>query len=108
MKEYIERELLKERFLKWLPQNGDWDYQSMGLHPIENITVSAIMEIEEAPTADVREVVHAKWIRKEDDICYWYECSNCGCDIPQNRYHNDWFSNWCPDCGAAMVEIEVE
>ena len=51
---------------------------------------------------NVKEIVHAKWTKMEDDMCYWYVCSHCGHDIPENRYHNDWFSDWCPNCGARM------
>lgn len=110
MKEYIEKELLKERFLKWLPPDGDWDYQSMGLHPIENIAVSAIMEIEEAPAADVKEVVHAKWKRKYnvDRGTYWHECSNCGCRPPRNQWGQEYDSDYCPDCGATMDKVIKE
>lgn len=103
MKEYIEKELLKERFLKWLPPDGDWDYQSMGLHPIENIAVSAIMEIEETPAADVREVVHAKWVMALDDFedgrgnVETPHCTNCGTGV----YRHD-AKNYCPYCGAKM------
>lgn len=106
MKEYIEKELLKERFLKWLPPDGDWDYQSMGLHPIENIAVSAIMEIEETPAADVRENIQAEWVKQKGEVdgypIYWYKCSNCGCNPYRNKWGHEMFSNFCPDCGAVM------
>lgn len=108
MKEYIEKELLKERFLKWLPPDGDWDYQSMGLHPIENIAVSAIMEIEEVPAADVREVVHAKWKNIEPYVAMNGKylkaqiCGNCGAYFVSNG--NKPYSNhpYCCECGAQM------
>ena len=48
------------------------------------------------------EGINAKWVRKEDSISYWYECSNCGCRPPKSRYGQDWYCDWCPDCGAAM------
>ena len=96
MKEYIEKELLKEQFLKWLPPDGDWDYVSTGLHPVENIAVSAIMEIEEAPTADVKEVNHGKWL---DDYGY-DKCSVCGFKCNDPYYLGE--ANYCPECGARM------
>lgn len=96
MKEYIERELLKEQFLKWLPQNGDWDHQSMDLHPIENIAVSAIMEIEEAPAADVVEVVHGEWERIPYSFAGGYRCSCCGCKSTEKHW------DYCPKCGTKM------
>lgn len=105
MKEYIEKELLKERFLKWLPPDGDWDYQSMGLHPIENIAVSAIMEIEEAPVADVREVKHGYWVNAYPEIepnpMFMYGiCSECGAETSHQ-------TKYCHECGSVM-ESNVE
>lgn len=63
-------------------------------------TLEAI--IDDVPTADVREVIHAKWIKKEDSISYWYECSNCGCRPLKSRFGQDVHSSFCPDCGATM------
>ena len=41
--------------------------------------------IEQLKTANVKEVVHAKWERKYDidKGIYWHECSNCGCKPPK-------------------------
>ena len=39
------------------------------------------------------------WIKKEDDICWWYECSECN-HKPLNM------SNYCPYCGAEMESEE--
>lgn len=59
-------------------------------------------EIEDAPTADVEEVKHGKWIRMEDDFVYWYACSECKGHIPKTEYGNDAWSDYCPHCGAKM------
>ena len=57
----------------------------------------------------LREIINEKWTKKENDMCYWYVCSHCGHDVPENRYHNDWFSDWCPNCGARMyMENELD
>lgn len=56
-------------------------------------------EIEDCPLEEVKQ---GEWIKIEVDMCYFYICSNCGCDIPENRFHNDWFSNFCPNCGTPM------
>lgn len=50
----------------------------------------------------------AKWMRKDSDICYWYECSNCGGETPRNRWGTDWFSAYCPSCGKPMNETIEE
>ncbi len=43
-----------------------------------------------------------KWVRVEDDCTYWFACSECGADIPKNKWGNDYYSAYCPDCGAYM------
>jgi transcription initiation factor IIE alpha subunit len=59
--------------------------------------------INEEPTADVKSVVHGKWIPiiERDDYCdyeqEWYECNRC--HVTQyDKY------NFCPSCGADMRE----
>ena len=43
------------------------------------------------------------WIRKEDDMCWWDECSECGLKPLKGRFTNDdILSNFCPSCGADM------
>jgi len=59
-----------------------------------------------APAADVVEVLHGRWIRKEDDSCYWYECSECGEKLAKTQWGNDYFSAYCPNCGALMDKEE--
>ena len=61
------------------------------------------IKFDEAPTADVREVVHGEWIDKDDSNYY---CSEC--DFPiSNNYRID-VLNFCPHCGAKMDLKEVE
>lgn len=81
-KEYIEREALKRDLI-----------DNRGFYP--SIVKSAI---ENAPTADVVEVVHGFWatLRSGCDCV----CSMCG------RYWIDvadkYDFNYCPNCGAKM------
>ena len=63
-------------------------------------------KVEEAPTAAVVEVRHGQWIRKEDDSCYWYECSECGEKLAKTQWGNDYFSAYCPNCGTLMDKEE--
>lgn len=52
-----------------------------------------------------------KWIRIESDgtdgTCYWYACSACHNKVPKSQYGTDYFSPYCPACGAKM-EFESE
>lgn len=61
-----------------------------------------------APAADVVEVRHGRWIRKEDDSCYWYECSGCGEKLAKTQWGNDYFSAYCPNCGVLMDKEEEQ
>lgn len=47
-------------------------------------------------------VVHGEWTKQVEDDHYWYECSECGGVVPRTRYGNDWYSDYCPNCGADM------
>jgi NADH pyrophosphatase NudC (nudix superfamily) len=51
--------------------------------------------LDEQPTADVAEVIHAKWIINSDG--YYPYCSNCK-EIPEYGV----MSKYCPECGAKM------
>ena len=47
------------------------------------------------------------WIKNEDDTCWWYVCSECG-QVPLKNIWNDAdvLSQFCPNCGAKMVELQ--
>ena len=51
-------------------------------------------------------VKHGRWIRKESKRFYWFECSECGYPPPLDKFKREWFSNYCPNCGAKMDEVE--
>lgn len=59
-------------------------------------------KIKKIPTADVVEVRHGEFVRKEDDACWWLECSLCSEPPPKNRYGFYYQSEYCPNCGAKM------
>lgn len=44
------------------------------------------------------------WEKTTDKYCYYYKCSCCGTKIPQNEWGSDYFSPYCPECGAKIVE----
>ena len=55
-----------------------------------------------APTADVVEVVHGKWIHNPKRE-YDYICSVCRGDAPEDRMRNNaTLTPYCPHCGAKM------
>ena len=65
--------------------------------------------IDQAPTLDVRPVVHGHWIRKWDT-----HCSACGVGFSEMPYSYDaegesgYVEKFCPNCGAIMDEKERE
>lgn len=91
---------LKENFIKWLPKEGE-DFLS-NIHPIENIVISAIMEIEEAPTInpeDLRPKGRWEFGVKHGASGYW--CSNCESGFTGENA--EWIAkehDYCPKCGA--------
>lgn len=53
--------------------------------------------IDEAPTIDAAPVIHGKWVHYKDE----HTCSKCGETVT-----GDWDEDYdyCPHCGARMVE----
>ena len=51
---------------------------------------------------DAVEVVRGHWAEKVDNEMYWYECSVCGGESPCTECGYDFFSPYCPNCGAKM------
>ena len=35
-------------------------------------------DMRDIPSVDAAPVVHGRWIKKHDNVRYWYECSECG------------------------------
>ena len=44
------------------------------------------------------------WEKATDKYCYWYKCSCCGTKASKNEWGSDYFSPYCPECGARMIE----
>lgn len=43
------------------------------------------------------------WVRKDDGLFFWYECSECGNKPMANRFsYREERSAFCPHCGADM------
>ena len=92
MNRYIDAELLlTDNTYEWF---DDWgNYTSAG------------QAIVDAPTADVVEVVHGRWVEKEKyTFGIMYDCSLCENRILDNGH--PW--NYCPNCGAKMDKEEEQ
>lgn len=95
MPRYIDADLLKT------------DY--FALPSTSGTTVSpqyvSLFQILNAPTADVRENVHAKWLPYEFGNERWNKCSACGkADEYINERGLEAVRKFCPNCGAVMDE----
>ena len=103
MEKYINAERLKESMFAYYdclsesangrPYKGDtlMDYEVVDM--IEDC-------IDNAPTADVEEVKHGKWIKVKDRGIFgkeYYLCSNC-----KSRNGLNISFNYCFNCGAKM------
>ena len=95
-KEYIERWALLDK-LKELKDEWGFTFTADGVG-------LSMWEVEDAPAADVVEVVHGHWMEHADDWCgAYYTCSACGCDwttIDGTPQENN--MKYCPECGAKM------
>ena len=65
------------------------------------------LRIEKMPSAQPEQKT-GRWIKKTDENCWWYECSECG-DYPmKNAYGHEELSAYCPHCGAKMESEDKE
>ena len=48
------------------------------------------------------ERIKGRWLRKESDLSWWYECSECGESPLFDPYVNEVRTPFCPWCGADM------
>lgn len=99
MAEYINRELLKKRFLKrldWLKKDIHDEY-SGALYDCCEVDAGLIDEI---PAADVAPVVHGRWMyEKTEGGFHIWRCSRCGRGMNDNPEGIDLY---CYHCGAKM------
>ena len=59
------------------------------------------------PLAEVEpQRIKGRWVRKESDLSWWYECSECGESPLFDPYENEVRTPFCPWCGARMEEEE--
>lgn len=86
-KEYIERETALKNIKETIIGASEF---------ANDIRIAAINAVNSAPTADVQEVRHGKWIKSKNER----KCSLCGYFYFTNT---DTF-NFCPHCGAKMDE----
>lgn len=83
---------------KQLPQ----DEKDKILEYIRNAPIGPIgpiepMRIEQLPK-------RGEWVRKEGELTYWYECSECGYRPHIENY--PYLSDFCPNCGVKMMEVQ--
>lgn len=98
MAEYVDLNLLKERFqkrLQWLKLDVHDEHSGALLDGCE----TDFDLIDEIPVAkNVKEIVYAHW-EKADGMGY-YRCSHC--KTVDDKYYQ---SEYCPHCGAEMSEV---
>ena len=91
MTEYISKQAFKEKYLAcgWLPEMSGEEFDAF-------------------PAADVAEVRHGRWMTTDAYPHHLY-CSVCYKTYAKNaKWVNelDLPTNYCPNCGALMREIE--
>jgi len=96
MAEYIERQKVLD-LAKTFSLDIDWDEDPSFL----SFTYVTTNDIKTIPAADVRPVVRGKWSIVYDDFMKsnYTTCSCCG-----KEYFGANGFNFCPNCGADMME----
>lgn len=88
---YIER----EKAIKEIRDTYEYEYPTASGAFDEFATMLVPRILKNIPTADVAEVVYAKWEISSDG--YYPYCSHCKTE-PENGV----MSKYCPECGATM------
>lgn len=85
-----------------LMDRGVEGLQADDFHEIQQV-------VDDAPTLDVRPVVHGHWIEKgTDEICSVCGMSFCEMPFTYDLGSGDYIRNYCPNCGNPMDEKEEE
>lgn len=105
MDEYIDRKLLKKRFLKrldWLKKDIHDEYSGA----LYDCCETDIDLIDEIPSVDVAPVVHGEWIFGEiGPVGCAVKCSACGWglnSVDPALWVDYAEHNYCGSCGAKM------
>ncbi len=64
-------------------------------------TGDAISALKDVPAVDAEPVRRGRWSFGEDDIIWWWICSECDAHETSPR-------RYCPECGAKMMDLEDE
>ena len=78
----------------FLLPHGDGNY--------EEVKIAYHNQIDDIPTADVRENVRGEWLSGD---CMGASCSNCGEYFSFRCFSEVHDYNFCPNCGADMRQV---
>ena len=105
MSRYIDADLLMKELGITDPdcEKCGWGHKGFPYCKRDGDFVDACDAICEAPTADVRENVHAHWVGIDDIPHETFECDHCGRieEVQDVRF----LPKFCPNCGAQMDEV---
>ena len=113
MAEYIEREALLNRLktkvkrITPIEESRDMFYHDSG---VNGALTAAMLEVENAPAADVVPVVRGRWIPIKvptgieflgikEMVVGFIRCSECYMEFDISC---EWYSKYCPNCGCRM------
>ena len=99
MSRYIDVDVYLHKLEELIRARLDW--RSDGRNEIQGLDV-AICELENQPTADVKEVEHGTWIEAKNPNMF-HRCTNCGALWGDSLYYN---FHYCPTCGAKMESLK--
>lgn len=110
MAEYIEREAFVEQKRKQYCEecyrrkgmkNGKYKtLYEIGEAPCRACEIDDMLnDVEDFPAADVRPVVHGKWLDRSSGWTFNSECNKCGFIVHEQFIKT---YKYCPNCGADM------
>lgn len=88
MSDLISRQDALDCFHDWIDKRGD-------VHTADEM--SEYRAIEDSPSVQPKRKT-GRWLAQYEGI-WWWECSECGQSQPMS-----WHPNFCPNCGAEMID----
>lgn len=93
MAEYIDRDMFL-KIISHKPSSPTTDRE-------DRLINGLISAVKNCPAADVRPVVHGKWLDRSSGWTFNSECNKCGFIVHEQFIKTYMF---CPNCGARMVD----
>lgn len=98
----------REAVFNAIERESEWLLAVKSHNGLTEIAFSGLRGRIDALSSVTPQQKNGRWEKAFDEHSYWYRCSCCGEKIPKNYWGHDYFSPYCPECGAKMQESDIK